>query len=298
MADISDQSSITLCDACTEWEKEEAGKEVQAAVKYCVDCNEKFCEECCKHHRKFKLIKNHTLVAIKEYAGGQTVVANPDSIIVCELHVQNVLDVYCADCKIVVCAVCFIDNHNDHAGSHVKRFMNGFRKNIESNAEAIKDCRSRAEFTRTEILKVKEDVQKRFENLERDVEKRKDELKQIAEEHATSLLRSLGSIRQGKLTEFQTATNEIDIYLSCLEIYNSYCKKILAKGSASETCRAFSGLSARAIELQDQCRPMIEREIQPFNFSFRKSKLEEILERSGDNWLGEFEGKRFRLLIQ
>ena len=212
---------------------------------------------------------------------------------VCELHEQKVLDVYCADCKTVVCAICFIDDHKNHEGSHVNKFVDGFRKQIESNAEAINECRSQAETKKAELLKVKEDIQKRVETLECDMENRKDELKQLADKHATSLLQGLCSIRQSKLKEIQMETDDIDTYLSSLETYNSYCQKIMAKGSASDICRAFSDLSVRAVELQEQCQPMIEREIQSFNFRFRKSELEEILKETCDNLIGEIEGKRF-----
>ena len=86
------------------------------------------------------------------------------------------------------------------------------------------------------------------------------------------------------------ATDDIDTYLSCLETYNSYCQTIMAKGSASDICRAFSDLSARAVELQQQCQSMIEREIQSINFRLRKSEAVESLEESCVNFIGEIEG--------
>jgi hypothetical protein len=288
------KSSIPLCDACIE-ENEEAGVEISAADSYCVDCNQKLCQECCRHHRKFKSTKNHRLRPMTEHESGQTVMTNIAPS-VCELHEQKVLDVYCTDCKTVVCAICFIDNHNNHEGSHVTKFVNGFRKQIESTVEAINQCISQAEIKKTEHLKMKEVLQVRVATLECDIENRREEVKQLAEKHAASLLQNLCSIRQSKLKEIQMETDEIDAYLSSLETYNSYCQSIMTKGSASDICNAISDLSSRAVELQRQCQLTNETEVQSLTFSFRKSELEQFLAESCGNLIGEIQGQCFRLL--
>ena len=276
LANVSDQSATSraLCDACVEENKED-GREIRAADSFCVDCKQKYCAECCRQHRKFKLNKNHKLVEINEHDSGQNLMTDSASN-VCESHGQTVLDVYCADCKAIVCAICFINHHNGHKGSHVSKF----RKQIESNIQAINECRSVAQMKQAEFLEVKENIQERVKKLECDIANRKEILKQLIDKHEASLLQGLCSTRQSKLKEIQMATDDIDTYVSCLETYNSYCQTIMAKGSASDICRAFSDLSARAVELQQQCQSMIEREIQSINFRFRKSEDVEFLEES------------------
>src|SRR6218665_39122 len=176
MTYVSYQSTSlkVLCDACLE-ENKDAGRDIRAADKFCVDCKQKYCEECSKHHSKFKLTKDHKLIDINECDSG---LSTYDARSVCYLHEQRVLDVYCADCKIVVCAICFIDNHKHHEGSHVSKFVNDFRKQIHSNIQAINVCRSKAETKQREFLEVKEDIQERVMKLESDVTNRTGELKQ------------------------------------------------------------------------------------------------------------------------
>ena len=294
VAHVSDQpaSSRVPCDACLEENKEESGKEISVAAMYCIDCNQKFCEDCCRQHRKFKSTKNHKLIEISAYNVDQNL-STYQAQSVCELHEQKVLDVYCAECKTVVCAICFIDEHGNHKGSQVDKFVDDFRKQIESNIQIVDDCISIAQTKQREFLEAKEDILKRVEILECDVANRRDELKQLIDNHATSLLQDLYSIRQSKLKDIAMVTDDIDAYLSSLQTYNSYCQTIVARGSASDICRAFSDLSVRATELQRQCQPAIELEIQSFNFCFRKSELEDILEESCDNLIGEIAGKRF-----
>ena len=213
---------------------------------------------------------------------------------VCELHEQKVLNIYCAECKTVECAVCFIDRHKHHEGSHVSKFVDDFRKQIESNIETINQCSSQTQMKKEELNKIKEDMQQKVERLESDVINRRDEVKQFADTQANSLLQSLCSLRQSKLKEIQIEADDIDAHLSCLQSYSSYCQKMMAKGSASDICRAVSDLSVKATELQEQCQSLIEREIQSFKFCFTKSEFEEFLE--DDNLIGEIEGKWILLL--
>src|SRR6218665_39399 len=51
----------SLCDACLE-ENSDAGRDTRAADMFCVDCKQKYCEECSRHHRKLKLTKDHKLI--------------------------------------------------------------------------------------------------------------------------------------------------------------------------------------------------------------------------------------------
>ena len=275
-------------------DNEETGKEIPKANMYCTDCKQKLCEECCRHHRKFKLNKNHKLISINEQQ-----VSNDNAIAklapsVCELHEQKVLDIYCAECKTVECAVCFIDGHKQHEGSHVSKYVDDFRKQIESNIETINQCSSQTQMKKAELNKIKEDMQQKVERLEVDVINRRDELKQFADSQANSLLQSLCSLSQSKLKEIQMEADDIDAHLSCLQSYSSYCQKMMAKGSASDICRAVSDLSVRAVELQEQCQSLTERKIQSFKVSFTKSEIEECLE--DDNLIGEIEGKWLLLL--
>src|SRR6218665_2945508 len=138
VARVSDQpaSSEALCDACAEDNNEESDKDISVgtADKYCDDCKQKLCEKCSRQHRKFTSSKDHKLMPISEYESGQIVRTNVAPS-VCELHRQKVMDTYCADCKTVVCANCFIDDHKNHEGSHVDKFVDDFRKQINSNAD-------------------------------------------------------------------------------------------------------------------------------------------------------------------
>lgn len=292
VANISDSSAVTksLCTLCLEESKEQEGTVSSTADAYCVDCKHKLCDECCKEHRKFKLTKNHKLILIDEYESGQTALADLAPV-VCSVHEQRDLDVYCSDCKTVACAMCFVEKHNSHKGVDVNKCVNDFRKQIQSNTDALIECISQAQVKKVELMKAKEEMLKLAESMECDIGKRNDEIKRSADKHANCLLQSICSETQNRLKEIQIAADDIDIYVSNLESYNSYCQEIIVKGSASDICGAQSDLSVRAIELQQQFQPIIQRVIQEFKLNFRPSELEELLDEDRFNLIGEIESE-------
>ena len=84
------------------------------------------------------------------------------------------------------------------------------------------------------------------------------------------------------------AAEDIDAHLSSLQSYCSYGQMITALGSASDICRAASDLSVSAIDLQQRCQVLIEKEIQVFKFCFTKLEFEEFI--ADYNLIGKIEG--------
>jgi len=160
-ANVSDPMVIGkvlhVCSECVEENMEREGKETPTADAYCIKCKLKLCEGCWSKHRKFKLTRNHKLIPVNEYESATSEKSNL-SPGVCDLHPQELLDVYCTDCRTVVCAVCFIDDHNNHKGGGVDTLVHDFRKQIESNTEAINDCKAKAQAKQAELLEVREET--------------------------------------------------------------------------------------------------------------------------------------------
>ena len=287
---ISDTSAETktFCTLCLEESKGQRG-DTPTADTYCAECKHNLCDQCCIEHRQFKLTKKHKLIQVDEQRGHQRLVARLGPI-VCEVHEHKVLDVYCANCKTVVCAICFIEEHKSHEGSHVNKCVDGFRKQIKDNTENMNWCITQAQKKQAELVKKKEQMKELVRRLEHDIDGRKQQIKQFAENHASSLLQGLGYKRQSRMKEIQKTTDDITTYLSNLESYNSYCRRLIDKGTVSDLCLAISDLSVRAMELQQQCQSKMQLEVRDFEFYFRQSELKELPEEDSDNLIGEIEG--------
>src|SRR6218665_1297859 len=203
-------SGLIACDACLEENQEETCKKVQIASVYCCDCKQKLCEECCRHHRKLKLAKNHELLSISGQLPPDKDLMFSMIPVICELHKQEDLKVYCNACKKVVCSICFFENHEGHKGIHITKAVDDFRKEIANNVEKVETCMSQAEIKKLQITKSKKDVHEKCVSLEYDIIRRRDRLRQVVDKQANELLEELSSTRQSKMKEVQIETDNID----------------------------------------------------------------------------------------
>ena len=75
-----------FCDPCTE-----EGKNSKA-IKYCTDCEEKFCGECLGSHLRFKKFKSHHVIDLSSI--GSRIPTS--SKINCEIHTDIQIDYFCS----------------------------------------------------------------------------------------------------------------------------------------------------------------------------------------------------------
>src|SRR6218665_182165 len=289
VAQILDSSvgKLDACDACLE-DNQELDKVVERADMYCCDCKQKLCEECCKHHRKLKLTKNHRLIPSNEQRPADEDLIQDLVPVVCDLHIYEDLKIYCRTCKTCVCAVFFSENHEGHKGAHVNKAANEFRCEIANNIEKVKTCISEANMKKSEITKSRQDVVEKLESLESEIINRRDALKQAVDNQAKELLDELYSIRNSRMKEMLIVTDNIDAQLARLESYTTYCQKIMTKGSVCDICRSVGDLSARVNELQEENRHLIELKLKPINVCFVETEFEE---ESGGNMIGHLTGR-------
>ncbi|CAH1801311.1 unnamed protein product [Owenia fusiformis] len=85
------------------------------ALTKCVQCDEQFCKDCDRYHKRFH--KGHTVF---DLTGDQTQdkasVLNvvKQSVIYCEKHTTNPLEIYCKVDQCAICATCYAIDHSDH----------------------------------------------------------------------------------------------------------------------------------------------------------------------------------------
>ena len=100
------------CEMCSE-DKAEA---------FCRQCTKFICADCVKSHKKMKAAfsghKVSTLDELRE-GGAQDIVPQEPTFKSCEVHEQP-MNVYCYDCKSLICRDCTIIAHRDHRYEFVK----------------------------------------------------------------------------------------------------------------------------------------------------------------------------------
>lgn len=98
-----------LC--CTPCSKKKWNKQ---AIKYCVICNEYFCNNCVDSHNSFQALSGHVLVdpqVMKPTSSGSRKEYHTVPTELCKRHHLKLVDMYCGNHDTVGCSVCFTLDH-------------------------------------------------------------------------------------------------------------------------------------------------------------------------------------------
>ena len=150
------------CEACRGDEESEVGPQNVSAV-YCIECQMKLCRSCERGHKAIKLTSSHKLVEIGDKLSLETLrQALPPSF--CDQHKDEYLKIYCVDCRVAICMMCYIKSHNGHTCLEVNEVVEGFRKqmisDVDSIAAGVDKCREMLESLDKEKSEFVEQVKK------------------------------------------------------------------------------------------------------------------------------------------
>lgn len=102
----SDEAADFSCSPCAE-----TGR-IRQAVKYCVQCQDYYCQACTDNHASFPALRRHTLLD-KTYSvssGRQTVLPSVPTER-CKVHQTKIIDMYCPTHDDVGCTTCMALEH-------------------------------------------------------------------------------------------------------------------------------------------------------------------------------------------
>ena len=146
---------IYSCDMCNKM-----GEKLEA-TGFCMDCNEQLCKRCYKYHNLQKHLKSHQIVDIKfKY------VAKGNSNY-CKEHPDQQNQIYCYDCKSIVCTRCHLNKHKEHKCCHIDECAEEFRQQLNAQINNIRRNISETK----DILKILENDKKSFLENVTEVEK-------------------------------------------------------------------------------------------------------------------------------
>jgi len=241
------ESKTSPCEACSGDEENESEVQNVASV-YCVECQMKLCQNCERGHKAIKLTRSHKLITIGDKIHEETLYqAMPPSY--CDQHEDEILKIYCFECKMAVCMVCYIVLHNNHKCSEINKVDDDFRKQMTSDvdkvAAGVEKCREMLE----SLEKERNDFNEQVAKTGIAINEKAEQLKQMIDVHKEKLMNELSSMKQKRMKEIESVREEIERQLLSMESYKKYVDEVRQKGTACDVARAASGLHDRADEL-------------------------------------------------
>jgi len=131
------------CDLCS-GDEASAGETVKPAFKYCVQCQQNYCEQCSLHHRKMKGYSNHNQVDIGKESESLEQISK-FSPAMCEKHKSEEIKVFCQECRVAICMMCFIKSHRTHDCSDIEEVSDNLRGLVVTDTVKVTDFLTKTE---------------------------------------------------------------------------------------------------------------------------------------------------------
>ena len=204
----------TLCGSCDENNKAEA---------YCEGCSSPICSDCVRSHKKYKIMKNHSIISLTQ---SQPVAVKRVS---CILHPEEAVKYYCSTCSCLVCSECLF-THKEHEWfpidiellkkekDELQSVLPGVEEAISPIVKAAENINDVVKCIRVNKDQAKEEIGKVFKQTVEAVEIRRLELIQEVENSAIA--------KSTRLEMQMEGLNKISTGLQlALESGNTACKE-------------------------------------------------------------------------
>jgi len=177
----AEEAGHILCDVCSsdETRPSEATSSAKQATRYCFRCQQNFCDHCSQSHQKIKSTANHVTVEIGKELQKEEIASRLPAT--CDTHRDKETEVFCLECELAICMMCFVKSHKTHDCSDIEEVSINRRKQVKSDTDRI-----------TQLLKKIGGVLPRFQKEKNDLVNRlagiKDEINTAADRNCCQKL--------------------------------------------------------------------------------------------------------------
>ena len=239
------ENSSMICEACAS-----VGEMDANATVYCVECNQKFCDDCAKYHKKYQMSRSHEQVKITECdADKAEEIFRTSASAVCEKHQDQNLNVFCRDCKMAICVVCFIASHKQHDCSDISDVVDKMRQQMATGISCLNDGVGKLREMQISVEQQKQEFTKRVEETEQTITKRAQELILKIERDKQTLLEELSKEKYDTMKQLDNVHHEIVQQILIMESLKKYTEELSLKGSPGDIARETTTLENRFKEL-------------------------------------------------
>jgi len=161
----------------------------------------------------------------------------------CDQHKDEPLKIYCLGCKVVICAMCYIQLHGGHEWSDVCQVVGEFSKQMRTDAGSITNgvekCRQILHRLEKEwkvfgnqVDKAGREINEKAQQLERMIGVHRDELnaeqlKKMIYFERDKQVAELSSLQQKRTKEIERVREEIETQLASMESYKECVNELI-----------------------------------------------------------------------
>ena len=218
------ESKTSPCEACGGGKERESEVQNVASV-YCIECQMKLCQICERGHKAIKLTSSHKLVNIGEKISMEAL-QQTMPLSYCDQHKDEFLKIYCFDCKLAICMMCYIRSHNGHKCSDVSEVKDDFSKQMASDTDSVSTGVDRCGEMLESLDKEKKEFIEQVEKAGVEISEKAEQLKRMIDDHKEKLMNELSSVKQKRIKEIESLREEIERQLMSMESYKKYVDEV------------------------------------------------------------------------
>ena len=260
------------CDVCSS-DEASADESVKPASMYCVQCRQNYCDQCSLYHRKMKSSSSHTQVGIGKEAESVELISKI-SPTMCEQHKSEEIKVFCQECKVAICMMCFIRSHKTHDCLDIDEVSDDLRKVATSDIDKVTDFLKKTEKLFPHLEKKKNELIEHFAGVADEINTTADKFIAAIERDRQKLLSEVESIKIEQIKQLETVKQEVEQHMTALESFKRYSETLLSSGTACDVTRSANSLHDRADELlMFDISGHVDSSSSPIDVTFNSSML-------------------------
>ena len=242
------------CEICLE-DKAEA---------FCRQCAKFICADCAKSHRKMKTAfpghKVSTLDELREGRAQDIVIVQEPSFKSCNVHKQP-MNVYCFDCKSLICRDCTITAHRDHRYEFVRVAAPGIKQKLLQQLDPLRESRSDMLHAADGVQTTVSEVEDQGKSVAKQIASSFAELRKIIDYHEQELLTETATKVEQKCKHLSAQGKGLSIACAAVESVIDYTEHCVEHSADDEIMCMHTEIQSRInreIEEQQKERKDLE----------------------------------------
>ena len=240
------------CETCDESPKD--------ATTFCCNCSEFYCAKCKKDHQKFLKKEEHEIIELTKFEKGEFRVHLPPPK--CPLHKEHKLDLFCCDCKTLICLYCAQTDHQEHKKSSLLNTSANEKAQLQQLTDGVDVALGTMDDCLQQIQDMRDKVKVNAEVAANRIDKMCDELIKAVENRRKVLKGECREIAEGKddvlsnqMVQVQHLRRNLGFaHLHALDAINSHApEEILSVKKAIEArlYKIFEAYKTESMELKE-----------------------------------------------
>nr|XP_022308900.1 uncharacterized protein LOC111114736 [Crassostrea virginica] len=179
---------------------------------YCNDCHQPMCEQCKDEHQKSPNNKNHDLVLYRQRK-------HRLSIEKCKLHPTKNVDIFCKECKTLLCLKCFI--MKEHKGHEIDDLEDIYAEKYAlwqgEFSKIQKYFLPTSEDLKTDIKEDVKEIKNIMESIRTSMKAEAESLKNLVDEVTSEKIKHTHTMEKSLLKMLKSQETTYDNYITYLE---------------------------------------------------------------------------------